>query len=85
MNGEPEKSGNRASWTFRKSVGLKLRPVSAWRLRARAYLSAVFGLLTAEIDGVPASVDDVWAWGDRISGTRVARPDPQIVRAPDRF
>ena len=28
---------------------------------------AVLGLLTAEIDGVPASVDDVWAWGDRIS------------------
>ena len=25
------------------------------------------GLLTAEIDGVPASVDDVWASGDRIS------------------
>ena len=45
---------------------LKLRPVSRGGY-VPARIFRCLGLLTAEIDGVPASVDDVWAWGDRIS------------------
>ena len=59
---------------------LKLRPVSRGGY-VPARIHKVLGHLVAEIDGVPASVDDVWAWGDRISERQWPRPDPHCSRA----